>query len=343
MADRFQHLFDSLMDGVVVLDRSLRIVYANPAWGRRVGIPATDAVGQTCHQVLLGNYTPCDTDACHAFQVFESGQPSRLRCLGYQARVPERSTLTSTSPVVDSSGTIQEVVQIIYDREPSPEDESGVAGVERKIARTLHELAPITSSWQGLQSVLDDILAQLRKVVEYDSASIALPVKQGWRIIAGRGFPPGVDIQSLVLPADDAKARKMAEFQRPLISEDVQQDPDWVPLEGVEHLRSWIGAPLLVQGRLIGTLNVDKAEPGYYQPEDGQVVMAFANQAAAVIENARLLEAERRRAGHLRLLSDISQRVLSILEPKSLLDRARMSTFRPAVHAASSATGGSTS
>ena len=322
MTDRFQHLFDSLTDGVVVLDRSLRIVYANPAWCRRVGIPATDAVGQTCHQVLLGDSTPCDPDACHAFQVFESGQPSRLPCLGYQTRMTEETTRTSTSPVPDSSGTVQQVVQIIYDQQPSPEDESEAAGVERKIARILRQLAPITSFRQSLESVLDAILDRLYQVVEYDSASIALPVKQGWRMIAGRGFPAGVDIQSLVLPADDAKARKMAEFQRPLISEDVQQDPDWVPLAGVEHIRSWIGAPLLVQGRLIGMLNVDKAEPAYYRPEDGQLVMAFANHAAAVIENARLLEAERRRAGHLRLLSDISQRVLSILEPESLLDYA---------------------
>jgi GAF domain-containing protein len=173
-----------------------------------------------------------------------------------------------------------------------------------------------------LQSVLDAILAQLHRVVDYDSASIMLIEGDAVRTIAGRGFPPELILDALVLPSTDGKIIQMRGTRQPMVIDDVRSDPHWAPLKGTEYIRSWIGAPLLAQQQMIGVLNIDKAQPGYYQQEDAQLVLAFANQAAVVIENARLLDRERQRASQLSVLSDLGRHVLSILDPEALLEFA---------------------
>jgi GAF domain-containing protein len=195
-------------------------------------------------------------------------------------------------------------------------------GTRAKLTDALLQSALIASSGEGLSSVLDVILDQLARVVNYDSASIVLKSRLDSRIIACRGLPAECPVRELVFPNGSGKFAEMEDTKQPLIIDDVWTDERWISVPGTEHVRSWIGAPLLARGEMIGSLNIDKADPGYYTAEDARLVMAFANQAAVVIENARLLEEERQRAAQLRLIGDISQRVLSILDPEALLDYA---------------------
>jgi GAF domain-containing protein len=327
MVDRFQHLFDSLTEEVVVIGQDLRITYANPAWLRRIGLPPSQILGQPCHEVLAGSDTPCAIETCLVQQVFRIGQPHLETCQGYEGLAADQWFEISASPVLDSSGLVSEVVQIVRARTPPEDALHSPQPLTRdwsqyEVANALHEAALVTRSAQGLQAVLEAILDQVGRAVEYDSASITLLEKQSWRIIAVSGFPLDLGIVGSRLPLDNERLRWMQQTRQPIIIHDVQLDPDWIPFPGTEHIHSWLSAPLLAQERMIGSLNLDKAEPGYYQPEDAQLVRAFANQAAVAIENARLLEVERQRAAQLRLITDISQRVLSILDPDAMLDYA---------------------
>jgi signal transduction histidine kinase len=57
-----------------------------------------------------------------------------------------------------------------------------------------------------------------------------------------------------------------------------------------------MGVPLVAQGRVIGSLGVVHATPGFYTERHAQLAMGFAQQAAVAIENARLYEAARGKA-----------------------------------------------
>jgi signal transduction histidine kinase len=56
------------------------------------------------------------------------------------------------------------------------------------------------------------------------------------------------------------------------------------------YARSWLGVPLLVKDRLIGVLTVDHELPHQFNSQDAQFVLAFANQVAVALDNARLYE-----------------------------------------------------
>jgi GAF domain-containing protein len=327
MADRYQHLLDSLADEVVVVDQDFRIAYANPAWWRRVGLSPSQIPGLTCHQALLQAASPCACDSCLVQQVFKTEKAVKGLGFGCASVDEDPSVELSASPVLDSAGQVTEVISVLRHSPVSPgfdpqNPPSFQDRMQPEVADALRKTTLITSSSQGLQSVLDAILDQLRRVVDYDSASIILWTKGTWKIVAGRGFPKEMDLHQVVFPAGDPTIAGMQETHRPKIVDDVRLDDAWIPIPGAEYIRSWIGAPLLIQNRMIGTVNLDKAQPGFYGAEDLGLVMAFANQAAAVIENARLVEAERQRSAQLSLIADRSQRVLSILDPEALLDDA---------------------
>ena len=73
---------------------------------------------------------------------------------------------------------------------------------------------------------------------------------------------------------------------------DVSGEPGYVRNPN-DPARSWIGVPLMFREEVIGALAVDKHEAAFYDDDDGRTVLAFANQAAIAIENARLYDGSR--------------------------------------------------
>jgi two-component system nitrate/nitrite sensor histidine kinase NarX len=57
------------------------------------------------------------------------------------------------------------------------------------------------------------------------------------------------------------------------------------------YLRCWMGVPLIVKDQVVGMLTIDHRDPDHYSSSHAELALAFANQAAVAIENARLYEA----------------------------------------------------
>jgi len=156
MADRFQRIFDSLTEEVVVIDRDLRITYANPAWIRRLGLDSTQIIGKICHQVLLGLGTPCDRALCGAHQVFHSAEPALVSCQGHTHKTRMRGAQISASPILNAHGEVVEVVHILSDAGTLQEDldnaaaqleaESSVPTESMTLVRTRHGLRKKTAT-----------------------------------------------------------------------------------------------------------------------------------------------------------------------------------------------------
>jgi PAS domain S-box-containing protein len=75
---------------------------------------------------------------------------------------------------------------------------------------------------------------------------------------------------------------------------DVKKDPRYLELDS--KVNSELCVPLKVGGRTIGCINVESDIPNAFSEHDERLLTTLANQAAVVIENARLFEETRRRA-----------------------------------------------
>jgi signal transduction histidine kinase len=84
--------------------------------------------------------------------------------------------------------------------------------------------------------------------------------------------------------------------------------------------RSEMALPLISRGRCIGALSVQSTGQNAFSEEDVAVLQTMADQVAIAIENARLLEAERRRGAELEALRQASLHVTSSLELQPVLE-----------------------
>ncbi len=169
---------------------------------------------------------------------------------------------------------------------------------QRQLAEALAQAAAALSSSLELDKVLDQILEQTLRVVTGNACNVMLVQEQQARMARWRGYEAlGTSplIARLVLPiATTPNLRQMAETGAPIVIPDVTAYPGWAPLPGTEWLHSYVGAPIKVGGLVVGFLNVDSDRPEQFTADDAQRLQAFANQAAAVIENAGLFQELRR-------------------------------------------------
>jgi diguanylate cyclase (GGDEF)-like protein len=202
--------------------------------------------------------------------------------------------------------------------------------LQRRQAETLREVARILNYSLDQQRVLVLILDQLARVVDYDSASIMLLTgpsnNQNLAIAAHRKLRTPEQLSITGSPEEFPHIAEVLERRRPVIIEDTALDTRWRLLPHSNYIRCWLGVPLVGRDQVIGLLNLDKEQPGFYTPQDAELAAAFANQAAIAIENARLYSSERQRGDQLDALratiADISSELELPRLLKSILQRA---------------------
>ena len=79
--------------------------------------------------------------------------------------------------------------------------------------------------------------------------------------------------------------------------------------------------PLIVKNRVIGVMDLQSEQVGYFQPEHRRLLELTASRVAQAIENARLYTRVARQAQTLAVLNEIAREVTSILDLDPLLER----------------------
>lgn len=87
-----------------------------------------------------------------------------------------------------------------------------------------------------------------------------------------------------------------AQERRMIAVPDTSADPRYVSLNALPETRSEIAAPLLIEDRVIGVLDLQSNRPDDFTPDDQDYISILASQVAVAVEDARLYEAEREQA-----------------------------------------------
>jgi len=158
----------------------------------------------------------------------------------------------------------------------------------RQLADTLREMSRVIGSTLDLDRVLELVLEQLKNVVHYDSAAIMLLSGDQLEVSNARGFVPRTRIIGTSFPVSRYPFfENLLARREPLVIDDVTSHNPGFKLEGF-RARSAIAVPLVVRDQPRGILIMSTAEANCYTADDLQNALAFANQAAIAIENARL-------------------------------------------------------
>lgn len=140
---------------------------------------------------------------------------------------------------------------------------------------------------------VDRILEQLSHVLPYDSASVQLLRENELEIVGGRGWDEQTmkDVMGLRFPVPgDNPNTVVIQTGKPYILDDARKLYQPFNQEPHSHIRSWLGIPLTVRGQITGLLVIDSAQPNHFKDEHVKMAVAFADQVAIALENARLFK-----------------------------------------------------
>jgi signal transduction histidine kinase len=159
---------------------------------------------------------------------------------------------------------------------------------QRELAETLIGVISVLNSSLGQEEVLGIILEQLAQVVAYDSASVMLLGGNHLENVARRMKPPHDQFVAWLDVRQAAHIQEMFRRHEPMIIPETAVDPRWINHPETDYVHCWLGVPLVIQDRVVGLLNLNKTEPGFYSAKDAAVAAAFLHQAAITIANAQL-------------------------------------------------------
>ncbi|WP_374686396.1 GAF domain-containing protein [Promineifilum sp.] len=169
----------------------------------------------------------------------------------------------------------------------------------RERETTLREVAASLTMGLDLNELLQRILDQLERVASCQSSTIWLLENDRPVIAAQRGTASTPEEERNLLNAEPRSLMSVLRSAQPRIINDTTGSPDWVPMPRLINIRSWMGVPLVVKGVCIGALTLDRDRPNAFTVQEMDLALAFANQAAIAIENARLFNQEQRQAVRL--------------------------------------------
>jgi GAF domain-containing protein/anti-sigma regulatory factor (Ser/Thr protein kinase) len=180
----------------------------------------------------------------------------------------------------------------------------------------------------SLDRLLRELLDRMTEILDADTAAF-LMLDAAERVLvarAAKGIEEEVE-QGVRIPVGKGFAGRIAAERRPVFLPDVDHADVVNPILRQKGIRSLLGVPLLIAGRVIGVLHVGTLTPREFTAEDRELLQLAGDRAAMAIENARLYEAERQAreqadatAERLQALQRVTDTTLAYLSLDRLLE-----------------------
>lgn len=279
-------------NAIVITDIEGNIEYANPKFVEISGYSLSEVLGKNPRIVKSGEHNP--EFYRNLWKTIKEGRVWRGEVHNRRKDGTlywEDSTIT---PVYDSAHKLINFIAIKEDitaRKMLEEAERD----HRRLAEALRDTSAALNSTLKLDEVLDRVLENIEKVTTFDAAMVLLIEGHSVRKIRQLNNFQGVTHQNVMgntsanlinLPI----LKQLRDTQRPCLIPDTLADPRWQAIAGMGWIRSFISAPVVIRGHVVGIINILSATPDFFTASHAERLMVFAGQAAVAVENAQLFE-----------------------------------------------------
>src|SRR5258708_4559950 len=178
-----------------------------------------------------------------------------------------------------------------YDREQRARLEIETAIDRMKQVQTVTDVALAHLS---MDELLAELLTRVREAMNVDTVAILLLEPEGDELVAwaAKGLEEEVDL-GVRIPVGAGFAGKVSASRSPVIINDLDKADVLNPLFKKKGIKSLLGVPLLIEGRVIGVMHVGRLTRYEFTEDDTRLLQLVADRIALAIDNARLFEEER--------------------------------------------------
>jgi PAS domain S-box-containing protein len=157
--------------------------------------------------------------------------------------------------------------------------------------RQVQTVTEVALSHLTLDKLLAELLDRVRDALDVDTVVILL-LEEDNRLVswAAKGLEVNVGIR---VPMGAGFAGRIAQQKAPLVIDDIDTADLYTPFMRERGVKSLLGVPLLVEGRVLGVIHVGRFTRRTFTEDDTRLLQLVAFRVALAIDNARLFEEER--------------------------------------------------
>lgn len=165
--------------------------------------------------------------------------------------------------------------------------------VELAQLRALGQTAELINSTLELDEVLNGVMTAVIRLTNAERGYLVLkdPETDQMEFRVARNITGSLNQDEFIV--SNTIVQRVARTGIPIVTNNAIEDKTWESTQSVVGfaLRSILCVPLLLRGEVTGVVYADnRVKAGIFGDKERELLYAFANQAAAAIENARLFE-----------------------------------------------------
>jgi GAF domain-containing protein/anti-sigma regulatory factor (Ser/Thr protein kinase) len=197
--------------------------------------------------------------------------------------------------------------------------------IDRHQLAALQQITDAALAHLGEEELLQELLRRVAAVMGVDTVAILLTDGDELAARAARGIEEEVE-QGVRIPLGSGFAGRVAAQRRAVRIPDIDRFDIYNPILRQKGIRSLLGVPLLVEGRVIGVMHVGSLTMREFTDDERDLLQLAADRAAIAIEHAQLYEQERaareaaeRASSRLQALQQVTEAGLAYLTEDELL------------------------
>ncbi|MBP7687584.1 MAG: PAS domain S-box protein, partial [Thermoflexales bacterium] len=287
--ERLRRITDNMLDMVSQTDAAGRLVYVSPSHVTVLGYPPDQLVGRSVFELVH----PADLDMAMAtYQTALANRSAGRLELRYQHANGDYLWIEIVgNPMYEADGTLTGVTLGSRDITARRQYDDVRTRHARDLA-ALYETTLAINEQPNLSSLLTTIIERALNLAGASMGGIYLLQADGQTLRLVANVP--INLQHTQLRWGEGLAGRVVQTGAALMV------PDYSTWEGRSPLfqsMNWgriLAVPLKLRGNIIGTLDVEDAEPGLFEDSTVRVISLLADQAALAIDNRRLYDQTRR-------------------------------------------------
>lgn len=192
---------------------------------------------------------------------------------------------------------------------------------------SLNAVSALIGTSLDLEHLTDEILVQIDKIIDFDSATLFLLKGDVLEAAASRGLLDFRRGMNTYHRSEHNSAWQVVAHKLPMIIGDVTTSEYWESRPELSQVRSWLGVPLIYKERVVGVLTLDKNEPEAFSEADARYLFTLTYQMAVAVENAQLFQEWEKQSTRLKLINEVGQEIGTILDIKRLFQTLGRAIF----------------
>jgi PAS domain S-box-containing protein len=286
--EKYRSLVTSMRDGIFQTNRDMRISFINPAGAEVLGYAHAE---QAQNQDFRGMFLEEDDLARFTSQLGETGFVKRPRV--WMRRQDGRAICVELSGnfVHDDAGTSVGVEGILRDVTESVRLERAARERAERLS-AINQIANVINSSLEAGRLYDSLVVELKKLVNFDYAELALLNDLGDAFETRPLWPEQGRRARRTWNVDgnDNPSAWVARKHECLLVDSLGGAGAAFAGQFPEETQSCLCVPLYATGRIIGTLNLGANKTGVFTQHSVELLEQMAPHMAVAIRNAQLLE-----------------------------------------------------